>query len=181
MNKGIDYGLGQTNMDEVTGIRFGVISQYAILQAWTDSSEPYWGEPHCPKCGNKAENIDDRKDDEEGWEEAKYEFVEYMCRGCKYVFGGYSAYGDEPIGFFLDDGEYLATDCLDNDVMVFRSPYYTRSQFCSPCVPGAGNLDCPCNEGEKTFCFGHDWFEDGVAPYPVYDVTTGKVVSPEKC
>lgn len=35
------------------------------------------------------------------------------------------------------------TDCLDNDAFIIKSPYYTYAQFCSPCVPGAGNLDNP--------------------------------------
>ena len=40
---GIDYGLGQTNIDTKTGIRYGVIHQGECLQAWADSSEPYYG------------------------------------------------------------------------------------------------------------------------------------------
>jgi hypothetical protein len=42
-NAGIDYGRGLTNIDTETGIRYGVISQNEVLQAWADSSEPdYW-------------------------------------------------------------------------------------------------------------------------------------------
>jgi hypothetical protein len=41
---GIDYGLGITNIDVETEIRYGVISQNEVLQAWCDSSEPYYGE-----------------------------------------------------------------------------------------------------------------------------------------
>ena len=55
--------------------------------------------------------------------------------------------------------------------MILKSDYYTHAQFCSPCVPGAGNLDSPCDSGEKAYCLGHDWFEDGIAPYPVYRVS----------
>lgn len=54
MGRGIDYGYGTTNIDKETGIRFGVINQNAVLQAWADSSEADYGEPHCPKCGNEA-------------------------------------------------------------------------------------------------------------------------------
>ena len=43
-NKGIDYGMGVTNIDVKTGIRYGVINQNEVLQAWCDSSEPYYGE-----------------------------------------------------------------------------------------------------------------------------------------
>jgi len=90
-SKGIDYsGVGATcNRDLETGIRYGIIPQNDILQAWADSSEPDYGELHCPKCGNN-----------------------------------------------LDDGDYLAASDSEGDVWVYRSPYYTRAQFCSPCAPG---------------------------------------------
>ncbi len=52
MAKGIDYGNGLTNIDHSNGIRYGVIPANEVLQAWCDSSEPDYGEPHCPKCGN---------------------------------------------------------------------------------------------------------------------------------
>lgn len=42
--KGIDYGLSVTNIDPHTGIRYGVINQNDVLQAWADSSEPYFVE-----------------------------------------------------------------------------------------------------------------------------------------
>lgn len=52
--RGIDYGMGNCNIDKSNGIRFGVIHQNEVLQAWADSSEADYGEPHCPKCGNEA-------------------------------------------------------------------------------------------------------------------------------
>ena len=36
---GIDYGRGLVNIDHETGIRYGVISQHEVLQAWADESE----------------------------------------------------------------------------------------------------------------------------------------------
>jgi|SRR5579863_1655953 len=56
-------------------------------------------------------------------------------------------------------------------LFIERSPYYTYTRGCSPCAPNAGDLDNP-DGGLKTFCLGHDWFEDGKAPYPVYDIKT---------
>lgn len=38
---------------------------------------------------------------------------------------------------------YKITKCLDNDLMILKSPFFTYAQFCSPCVPGACNLDSP--------------------------------------
>ncbi len=96
---------------------------------------------------------------------------------------------------------YRLESCLNYDVFVSKSPYYTYAQFCSPCVPGAGNLgnayeglevgpDGYPAFGEtfaffaeaagfpKVLCLGHDFFEGEKAPYRVFDVVTGKLVPP---
>jgi hypothetical protein len=97
-----------------------------------------------------------------------------------------------------EDG-YILQDCLRTDVFVIKSPYYTYAQFCSPCVPGAGNLNnhfewnpvleprlragnvlyerAAENAGfPKVFCLGHDFFDNDEAPYPVFSVESGKRV-----
>ena len=137
MGAGIDYGRGQTNIDHKTGIRYGVISQNEVLQAWCDSSEPYYGEV------------------EEGEELSDFA---------------------EPLGFSLDDGEYKASAGESGDIFITLSPYYTLCKFCSPCAPGAGYLMNPDNDGIKAYCFGHDWFEGGKAPYIVYKVEDNSIV-----
>jgi ribosomal protein L37AE/L43A len=167
-NKGIDYGLGRTNIGNA-GIRFGVIPHYDIGSPWYDSAEADYGDPSCPKCGNKANKA--RKSD-------------YHCTGCKYHFDSDEAFCDTPQAFKLDDGEYKATQGGDDcDVFILESPFFTYAQFCSPCAPGAcylrNPLDAP-NDGNKAYCFNHDWFESGVAPYTVYSVKTGEVVQPAK-
>lgn len=186
MGKGIDYGLGQTNVDKATGIRYGVINQHEVLQAWADSSEADYGPPTCGKCGNEAVLVSDPSvpdldelvgtdsewDDEDGGE--------YACLNCERTFDGDDAYGDEPFGFNLDDGEYKATSGQDGDIFILSSPYFTRAAFCSPCAPGACYLMSADEDGERAYCFGHDWFEDNVAPYPVYSVATGELVNPER-
>lgn len=177
MSAGIDYSMGTANFDPKTGIHFGVISQGSVLQAWADSAEPDYGEPHCPKCGNAAVDVTAKGTaDNENYESAKYESADYQCDSCCYVFGGESAYGEEPLGWNYDSDGYKLTDCLDSDIFVLESPYYTFAQFCSPCVPGAGNLESYDETGIKTYCLGHDWFDDEKAPYPVYSVATGKLV-----
>lgn len=177
MDKGIDYGMGLANVDKSNGIRYGVISVHSVLQAWADSSEPNYGEPSCGKCGNDAVPYDKDKHSGEGWECDWYEgSAEYACEDCKYMFSGEAAYPDEALGYTLDDGEYQAEDCLDSDIIITKSPYYTFAQFCSPCVPGAGNLNNPCETGPKSYCFGHNWFDEGKAPYIVYRVSDDSVV-----
>lgn len=179
---GIDYSLGLgPNVDKATGIHYGVIALNSLGEDAFDSFESEYGEPHCPKCGNEVDPIpDDQLAEIEGYERAKYECEDFVCLACEYVFGGESAYPDEAIGFSYSDSEYDLADCLQSDVFVFRSPYYTYAQYCSPCVPGAGNLDNPCDDGPKTYCLGHEWFDEGKAPYMVYRVSDGSIVEPEQ-
>lgn len=163
MSYGIDYGFGSTNRDPETGIRYGVIPQNDVLQAWVDSSEGDYGEPHCPKCGNEAvaidaEGVPDFDDMGDDWDA---EGCEYACLMCKHTFDHDQAFGDEPLAFTLDDGEYQATqDGDDCDIFILKSPYYTRAQYCSPCAPGACYLREPVDEnGPKAYCFPPDWFD----------------------
>jgi hypothetical protein len=179
---GIDYGMGKVNIDLETGIRYGVISQNSVSGEALNDMESDYGPPICPKCDNAAVNIGDDSVvelnlDGEGWTKAQCDWEDFVCIDCKYVFGTESAYGEEPIGQYYDQDGYKLTDCLDSDIMVILSPYYTYAQFCSPCVPGAGSLDSPCPDGIKTYCLGHDWFEDSRAPYPVYKVSDNSLVA----
>ena len=47
---GIDYSLGKSNRDNETGIHYGVIPQYEVLQAWADESKVHYGDFYCPNC-----------------------------------------------------------------------------------------------------------------------------------
>ena len=127
------------NMNLETGIRYGVINQNEVLQAWADSSEFI-----CPDC----DCVD---------------FCECMSGSCaaEYIGGGYQAVCDD-IG----------------DIFVMESPFYTYAPLCSPCAPNAVYLADANESGLKGYCFGHDWFEDGVAPYPVYRVSDDSLVGP---
>jgi hypothetical protein len=163
---GFDYGRGLTNVSAVRApqgegnIRYGVISQNEVLQAWCDSCEANYGSPHCPQCGTELD--EDVCDGDE-------------C-GCGYEIGwvGDECYGDEPLSFYIDDGEYVAESDSYGDIFITRSPYFTVCGYCSPCAPGAGYLtdradDC-C-----AFCFGPDFFE-GEPPYPIWRVSDGSRV-----
>ncbi len=82
----------------------------------------------------------------------------------------------EPWSWFISNDEYQAESDSYGDIFITKSPYYTLCALCSPCAPGAGDLTAEGNK--KAYCFGHDWFDDGKAPYKVYDVKTGKEVLP---
>ena len=175
MSAGIDYSLGQSNFNPETGIHFGVISSHSLTEWFWDSVENDYGDATCPECGNPA--TDAATIDAE-W--AEDQSGEYACTACETLFPSDHAFSDEALGWSIDDGEYKVSNCLDSDAMILQSPYYTFAQFCSPCVPGAGNLDNPCDDGAKCYCFGHEWFDGDRAPYPVYRVDTGAIVEPEK-
>jgi len=90
--------------------------------------------------------------------------------------------GNVATGYYIDNAEYRAYQRSDDpEIMITKSPYFTYAQFCSPCAPGAVYLmnwlpkSNPV-ENNRGYCFGHDWFESGKVPYPVYSVKTGKLV-----
>jgi hypothetical protein len=173
MGRGIDYGMGQTNIDRDNGIRFGVICAHDLAHWCGGEFEADYGDPACPKCGNPAfPGHADYPDYRRGC------CHDYFCDDCEIQFGGEDAYGDEPVSHALNSDGYVATLDSYNDVFITKSPYFTRAAFCSPCAPGACHLSSPTEEGERAYCFGHDWFEDKVAPYPVYSVETGELVPP---
>jgi len=162
--QGIDYGRGQTNIDHKTGIRYGVISIHEVTQAWCDSSEPFYL-VHCPACG----------------QELKKGFYAKRCPSCYKVFGDGDFDYIEPSSYYIKSDGYVAEQGNDDpDIFIIKSPYYTLCRFCSPCAPGAGDLMRHAPDGIKAYCFGHDWFDSGRAPYPVYSVKTGKLVEPKK-
>jgi hypothetical protein len=172
---GIDYGMGQANIDPKNGIRYGVINMNALHECAWDDFEPDFGEPTCGRCGYYAKEFDEEKHGEYK-QEKEGACSDYACENCELVFDSSEFYAETPDGYSLDDGEYSCIVDSYNDVMILKSPYFTNAQFCSPCAPGAGHLEHPCKTGPKTYCFGHDWFDGEKAPYPVYSVKTGELV-----
>lgn len=139
----IDYGHGITNIDPEIKIRYGIIALHSVMQAWCDSSEPY-----------------------------------YSCEDCELEQGSDECFDtdcDLSSWYFNDEG-YEAETCFDGtEIMIMKSPYFTWGTFCSPCAPGAINIDVPGSDG-IAYCFGHDWFDEGKAPYKVFSVETGKQI-----
>ena len=212
-NQGIDYGMGKSNIDSETGIRFGVIHHGEVGAAWYESSEADYGPPICPKCGGELDLTREYKIDENPILDKDGEEVtdDYYCSACDIGIDGYNPdiYMDEPLSHYVVNDQYTAIQGYgDADIFVEKAPYFTYAQFCSPCAPGAGHLMGPfVNEWEnsgtgqsgvmaaedypqdykykaecagfpKVYCFGHDWYENGKAPYPVFSVETGEIVKP---
>ena len=173
MGSGIDDGLGRTNIDKATGIRYGVIPA-SRLEYWYDEAEADYGDPTCPECGCDAVDSDDESVPEEHRGED-----DYYCSNCEETHRSDESFPDTPQGYVFEDEEYTAHQGGDDsDVFVIKSPYYTRAQYCSPCAPGACYLLNPDHEGDRAYCFGHDAFEGGHAPYPVFSVETGEEILP---
>lgn len=172
------YGIGTINIDLATGIRYGVINQYEVLQAWADTSTPYYGKPenfYCDHCGNDFPINQSYSDKVIDWGD------DIECPSCgKLSFAEFDDCGTDALSYYVDDGEYMAEAGEDGDIFITASPYFTRCLYCSPCAPGAGWLMSPDNLGIKAYCFGHDWFEEGIAPYPVFLVKNGRRVYPDK-
>lgn len=155
-NAGIDYGLGKSNVDPKTGIRYGVISQRS-LQCEAASEVFVEGAvytPCCPHCYEPYEAEGDAPD---------------TCPACGEAVEDWE-YGDEPAYIEYHEGEgadeIIILDCLGTDFMVIKSPFTATGPFCSPCVPGAVNLDDTDGTfGARCYCLPDDWFEGGKAPY----------------
>ena len=186
--KGINYGMHDSNLDTDNGIRYGVINQNAVGQVWYDESEAFYGPPLCPSCFNEVDETADfsfeggTMQDNEGNEVDD----EYFCTVCEKGVDGYDPdiYPDEPLSWFFQNSEYSAECDSMGDIFITKSPYFTYAQFCSPCAPGAVHLENPLGKSRdsdfsnnKGYCFGHDWFENNIAPYDVFSVETGKLVS----
>lgn len=159
-------------IDPANGIRFGVIPSNDVLQAWAESSRPVCPDPEpveCTSCGGTGE-----VDGEE-------------CTSCGGI-GDLESDWCEPLGHeYSGDGYECTQFGDDSDIFIIRSPFYTLAAHrlqsqgptsCSPCAPGAVYLRSANPDGVKGYCFGHDWFDGGRAPYPVYRVDTGEEVPP---
>ena len=174
---GIDYGMGVTNTDQDTGIRYGVIPHHDVGAVWYEESEPDYGPATCPECGAELSNaceVDFGDDDEKEIDE------EYYCENCEHGVDSEDAWPDcvEPQYFTHDaDGIVACQTGDDTDIFITASPYYTRAQFCSPCAPGACYLRSPCESGPKAYCFPADWFSsDNPCPYPIWRVADNELV-----
>lgn len=170
-NKGIDYGNNQTNIDKETNIRYGVISQGSINPESlddiyfgsnsTDRNYDAWKE----EIKSKIESaLDDFMLSSQAKELAEHAVEDYDNLG--------DCYQSDEINPHFDDNEYIIEKCLDFDLFIIKSPFFTYAQFCSPCVPGACNLDTPLNPAcpncnndflpeNKTSCPAGDYYCDG--------------------
>ena len=157
-NKEMEEGMVKANVDPETGIRHGVINQQSVMEGAMDDF--YFQYPKsCPYCG-----------EDDSYKSTDLGFDEYRCDSCRKIMPIEEMTPDEPISFHYDKDGYFLTNWFNNDILVLRSKFYTLAEL-YPGVPGPGNLNTPMEDGVKTYALGHDWFEGGIAPYPVYRVS----------
>jgi len=181
-NAGIDYGLGRTNIDPETGIRFGVIQQNhcepeMIDDIWQSgrnlSFESYLAEAKDKLKSALWDYFSDyhHKDDPSKLDVAANDAFDAIEQKLSDQYEG-----QDDTYLYESDGYRIKTD--ETDLCILKSPYFTFCQLCSPCAPGAGYIENSCDPadgGVKAYCLGHDFWQDG-APYPVYSVETGKQI-----
>jgi hypothetical protein len=174
MSAGIDYGRGLANVDHATGIRYGVISPHtpnpeATQDIWTSGENL-----------THAAAVDAVKDQirlalsrvlVDDFDIADAAQVEEHVSG---IWGDvedrFNDRYEESEDTYRYEAEGYVLETSSLGIYVIRSPYYTTARFCSPCCPGAGDLDAFEAGGVKTYCLGHDWFEEEKAPYRVWQV-----------
>lgn len=167
------------NHDPLTGIAYGIICQYDMSPEVLNDFEPDYGKPdeaECPECGTVISG------DVGEWGDS------ITCGACGEVFELELPECSEPCAHTYEgDGLVLVLDD-SGDVWIFKSPYYTIAEKCSPCAPGAGYLrsdgrkptSSSMGAPEKTYALPGNFFDDGIAPYPLWSVETDMKVIEEK-
>lgn len=157
--KGLNYGAESSNIDIETGVRYGVISANKLSSAICDVLEPIY-ECSCPDCGAPMKNNEPPED--------------LLCEACGYKGRDESEfYPEEPSWWAYEENNLFFMQDEYNDIIIFKSPFVAYAQFCSPCMPGACNLESPLAEDSRdrdNLCYALDetWFEGNEAPYDYF-------------
>lgn len=175
-SSGIDYGMGQTNIDKETGIRYGVISCNDLgHHAWDtiqyEATDLDYAEAIDNVKFELTRAIDSVLKDYSTRHNAA-ELAEDIIDGLEFEC---ESGGD--CRRYLYEGKAETFNVLsDGDIVVTKSQYFTLCAFCSPCAPGAGYLGSDGNV--KTYCLGPEWFDgDNPMPYVCYRVSDGSRVT----
>ena len=201
-NKGIDYsGPGATcNRNVKTGIRYGIIPQHDVMAEALDDIFTH-GKDLDFEAYIKGAKDEIRRTLADYFSDYKRTSgnspldcsVENAFDAISDNLGdNYQSDGAARMEYEID-GYKLMTDG-SGDLWVLESKFFTYARFCSPCAPGACHLDCPLDNtpipghkgqppndeslaNNRAYCLGADWFENEKAPYPIYSVATGKLIS----
>lgn len=146
------------NTDPITGIRYGYISANRLppevvdqLQYGSQATDVYFEEARNELVANYTYgNLDDGEDVEDDFDDELDRRIEELAENwcC-----------DEPIHEGIYENVKYRTSWMGGalHVWIFDSPHTGLFQECSPCVPRAGNLDCPDEHGVETYDVPPDW------------------------
>jgi len=182
------------NYDEKTGIRYGVISPHNI-SSWS-LDEIYQNGTDPQYESGKQEII---KNLNTVFEIAGIRSDDHKTVITDEIIQEYSDHYESDGSGIMDysDSEYDLHVSGDNfGIFVMKSPYYTFCRGCSPCAPGAGDLNNPIDPvnlnlstlehiSAKTLCLGPEWFDrekdqySRNMPYRCFKVSDDTEVFPE--
>ncbi len=172
---GIDYGMGQANIDTDTCIRYGVIplndlASHAFNEIQSNGVDEDYEDYMAEVKSSLANAIKGALEDY-----CKADFNSIAEDVISDLDLDYESTGDCTRYSYDHEGTVLQL-CSDGGIFVIKSPFYTLCSFCSPCAPGAGYLG---SEGDvKTYCLGPDWFDsDYPMPYQCFSVADGGEVT----
>jgi hypothetical protein len=173
------------NFDEKSGIRYGVISPHAISPYALDDVYQNGTDPHYKAMCDELRVFAGDMAGQSPYpisEDLQEKIADLLIEDIGENF-------ENPDGQMdYSDKEYDLHVSEDNfGIFVMRSPYYTYCRGCSPCAPGAGDLNSPTeitNEddgtvdsmGKMTLCLDSSWFENNKAPYRVFRVDNDQEV-----
>lgn len=178
------------NYDETTGIRYGVISPHSIRSFALEDIYEKGTDPQYEEA--KEEITRDIKTvlDRHGFSVGQID--EVLTPVIDIFNEDYQPDGSGIMDY--SDNEYTLHVSGDNfGIFVMKSPYYTYCRGCSPCAPGAGDLDSPIDPvnlhldtlehiSAKTLCLGPEWFDKDndqysrKIPYRVFRVDNAEEV-----
>lgn len=147
------------NQNPKTGIRYGIISANnlhpdVIEELILFGSDVRWEEAVSElECNYRYGNLDDGETECDDIADEIERRIQEMADNW---------YDDEPIHEGKYEGVEYRTTWLGGalHVWIFESTVVGNYQQCSPCVPGAGNLDCPDLDGVVCYDIPKEWRAD---------------------
>ena len=176
-----------SNYDEKTGIHYGVISPNSIsgdalndICFGSNSTDPHY----------EAGKNDLLSDLEEFCDNHDIDFKRINTDSFEDQYS--DQYENSDGQYDYEDKEYILHVSGDNfGIFVIKSPYYTFTKQCSPCAPGAGDLNNPISLQEyekgdhnafmygtvKAYCLPCEYFDEySPIQYRYYNVSDDKEV-----
>lgn len=147
---GIDYSCGSgANQDTETGIRYGVIAINSLSSnVWDDIENIYI--QSCPNCGDELN------------EQFKLDLAneDLDCPSCGKNMSEDDSWPEEPSGKAWKGDSAYNLEFTELYCFVTKAPVAIKATYCSPCMPGAGDLDSPNPDGILTYALDPSFFDE---------------------